>query len=129
MVLLRGTFGNPPVDNGRQGAWLGNPVGNSPARHPLMRRGADDYSSRDRRSLPGNDPASRSRKVQRSWSPSLACDEIRRKKPIAGGLVFSLKAGNKPPETADDPAVPGPYDAIHKNIQGDGRWVFRDEHY
>ncbi len=51
------------------------------------------------------------------------------KKPIAEGLVFSLKAGNKPLETADDPAVPGPYDAIYKNIQGDGRWVFRDGHY
>jgi hypothetical protein len=51
------------------------------------------------------------------------------KKPIAGGLVFSLKAGNKPPETADDPAASGPYDAIYKNIQGDGRWVFRDGHY
>ena len=44
-------------------------------------------------------------------------------------LVFSLKAGNKPAGTADDPAAPGPYDAIYKNIQGDDRWAFRDAHY
>jgi hypothetical protein len=27
------------------------------------------------------------------------------------GLVFPLKAGNKPAEVADDPAMPGAYDA------------------
>ncbi len=47
-------------------------------------------------------------------------------KPTAEGLVFPLKAGNKPAETANDPTVPGPYDAIHKNNQGDNRWAFRD---
>ena len=51
------------------------------------------------------------------------------KKLLAEGLVFSLKAGNKPAETADDPAAPGPYDAIHKNNQGDNRWAFRDGRY
>jgi hypothetical protein len=43
------------------------------------------------------------------------------KKLAAEGLVFSLKAGNKPAETADDPAAPGPYDGNYKNNQGDNR--------
>jgi hypothetical protein len=73
---------------------------------------------------PGNDPARRCRKAQAVTAQRRR--EIRRKKLIAEGLVFSLKAGNKPPETADDPAAPGPYDAIHKNNQGDDRWAFRD---
>ena len=44
---------------------------------------------------------------------------------MAGGLVFAAKAGNKPSQTtADDPAVPGPYDAIHKNNQGENQMSF-----
>jgi hypothetical protein len=75
-----------------------------------------------------DDPARRCRKPDKARTAQRE-EKFAAKKPFAEGLVFSLKAGNKPPETADDPAAPGPYDAIYKNIQGDNRWVFRDGRY
>jgi tripartite ATP-independent transporter DctP family solute receptor len=41
------------------------------------------------------------------------------KKRAAEGLVFPLKAGNKPSKDGDDPAAPGPYDEIIRIIRGD----------
>jgi tripartite ATP-independent transporter DctP family solute receptor len=43
---------------------------------------------------------------------------------MSEGLVFPPKAGNKPSKGIDDPALPGPYDAVHKNNQGENQMSF-----
>jgi len=42
----------------------------------------------------------------------------------AKGLVFPLKAGKKPSKGIDAPALPDPYDASHKNNQGENQMSF-----